>query len=143
MLWGSLLAAGLLLLYGRFDWDQDTAVHEGAFRGFVTSAYFFVFTLPTFYYTARKLLANRKTVFVLTSIYALLCVMPYHWLGIDRLPVFSNDFRWQYFSHPGLSAPSLDWFPQALGHSSIPHEGWFFGSLLAAGVICFPIIRRP
>ncbi|HTW94484.1 MAG TPA: hypothetical protein VMD30_06815, partial [Tepidisphaeraceae bacterium] len=139
--WGLLIGLGLVLLHGRFDWRGGPEVFTGSWHGYLTSAFFFAFTFPTFYFTAGLFIANRRIVAWLTAVYALICVMPYHWLGVDRLAIFSNHFSPVYFSHAGPPAPQLDWLPQSLLHfPAVPWEGWFFGTLLIGAIGLFLVL---
>ena len=54
--WALIIAAGLALLYVRFDWSVEDGRY--AERGFVLSAYLFALTLPTSYYLARRILRS-------------------------------------------------------------------------------------
>jgi hypothetical protein len=64
-IWALILAAGVLLIYGRYDWGAGGGIY--AKRGFYLSSYVFLIMLPTTYYLLKWVLRNVVAARVLTT----------------------------------------------------------------------------
>ena len=82
IIWIVFLGAALFILSGRFVWDLKHLPYSR--RGFLDSAYMLVFTLPTIYYLLKKFVMARFVPEVVVLIMAIIMVLPYHWLGLEK-----------------------------------------------------------
>jgi hypothetical protein len=123
--WLGILAAGLVLLYARYDFNA----HDDQFaqRGFVLSAYLFVILLPTVFYLSRWLLASETAARWTTGVIFVITTLPYHLLGLDGSYYYRD--RPHFFSIARFP-PSLEFFPGGTLHS-FPWD-WLFMPLLFA-----------
>lgn len=106
VVWMLFLGAALLILSGRYSWDASSLTYSR--RGFLDSAYMLVFTLPTAYYLLRKFVGVRFVPEALVLILAIILVLPYHWLGLEKYqysPFYS--YPWQ-----GVDASKFPAFAQ-------------------------------
>ena len=132
--WLCVFIVGLTLLAGRYDWSLETAPY--AWKGYLSSAYMLVATLPALYYLLVLFEWNRRWRLAATAALTLLLTLPYRWLGLNSL--YYNRNRPAFW--PGAAMPKLpwgsNWFPQCLNHlRSSPREGLLFGSLVLAGFL--------
>jgi hypothetical protein len=133
-IWAAVLALGLVVLSGRYDWSS--AVYVYSLRGYVSSAYMFVVFLPALYYTLDRFIPSRRVVLGITAVVAVLLTLPYRWLSLDRFYYYANRRQWYNLGEPGVPLPKPDWFPGALSRlPAIPHESLIFGGLVLAGVV--------
>jgi hypothetical protein len=79
--WLGLLALALVLLWGRYDWSEEARPYS--WRGYLSSAYMLVLTLPTLYYLVRFYHPGRWLAVGLTGGVAVVLTLPYRWLGLD------------------------------------------------------------
>jgi hypothetical protein len=128
-LWLLVLAAGIALLYGRFDWDPGGG--RFAERGFLLSVYLFLILLPTCFYLARRILHSTAAAAVLTGFVFTVTTLPWELLGLDqfyylreRPPVFPSDY---------LGPPSLEFFPEGTLRA-FPYDYLFWPLLFAGGL---------
>jgi hypothetical protein len=123
--WFGLLVLALVLLWDRYDWSDQA--RPFSWRGYLSSAYLLVFTLPTLYYLLRELSGGARLASVVTAATASVLTLPYRWLGLNR-----------WYREPPRPP---QWFTpneqveQAMGRWwSMPYEVPFFTGLVALGV---------
>ena len=130
--WLAVLSIALGVLAGRYSWAPD--VRGNSVVAYLSSAYMLVITLPTLYYLLRLFIHNTVFPRACTVAVALVLVLPYHWLGLERW--YYNASRPAAYGASTVPHPAPDWLPQAFQSlRSMPHEAAFFGSLLALGLI--------
>ncbi len=129
MPWIALLGAGLVLLHGRYDWSPETAGF--ARRGWLSSGYLLVATLPTLYWLVHLLSGSRTMASRAVFVVATVATLPYRWLGLQGLYYdLTLPPTWE-----GPEVPTVDWLPGAFAHlSSMPYELTFFALLTCAGL---------
>jgi len=133
IIWLFLLATGLLLLSGRYNWEED--VKQYSLRGYLSSAYMFVIVLPTLYYLLKFFIPRTKIAKSLTLFLAILFTLPYRWLGLDKWYYHRNRFVYKFFHLDPTREATFDWLPQGLTNlDSIPYELLFFTVLLILGM---------
>jgi hypothetical protein len=125
-LWAALLVAGLVLLYGRYDWDLEGG--EVAERGFWLSAYLFVLLIPTCFYLLRRVTHDDVFAGVVTGAVFLVFTLPYEALGLDDAYYYAD--RLPYFTIDHFP-PSLEFFPDG-ALRAFPWD-WLFMPLLFLG----------
>jgi hypothetical protein len=132
MVWVVTLACLLILLIGRYSWDRDR--RAVSMEGYLASAWMLVLLLPAVFYTARRLAGYRAAMGIATA-FAVVCALPYRWLGFARMSFWSDIFYYSdWTTDPNAPTPSIAWFPAAFRQGAvIPHEALVFGLLLAAG----------
>ena len=126
LIWIGALLLSLILLLGRYDWSNsfDSKI------SYALSAYFLIISLPTFYYSLVCYIDNVRLVIGITVIFALVLLLPYRWLGLEKYTI-NNTFE---IPPPSWKA-AFDWFPAAFNHlPAIPHEGEFFVFLILIGL---------
>lgn len=125
------LFAGLVLLYGRYDWSPEGTPFS--FRSYVLSAFFLVLFLPIFHFFLKLWVRDQRIAKILTGVTGIVFTLPYQWLGLRAYlypPVFYFDCH-----APGLPRPSLQWLPDGFQRPpSIPYEAFCFGLLLGLGL---------
>ena len=122
--WIAILGVGSLLLRGRYDVSPEA--WEATSKGYLSSLYFFVPTLPSAYYLLRASPLRPRVVQGITAgLFFLLC-LPYRWLGLDRLHYRLEPHFW---SDGGAPAPTLTFLPSTFPVESFPHERLFFVAL--------------
>ncbi len=132
-----VLIAGLLLLYGRFDWSAQ--VNKFSLRGYLSSAYLFALTIPSLFFLLKALFPqHNKWIWGLTLTTAAWFSLPYKWLKLDLFyynrqnPVIFNSIDWNTLgtnapNYTGSPPPSTNWLPEALFRwNDMPHEALFF-----------------
>jgi hypothetical protein len=120
-----VLAAGLDLLYARYDWDLQGG--RFAERGFFLSAYLLVILLPTCFYLARHVFHNTWVAAGLTGVVFILTTLPYEVLGLDEISYYR--VRPQVYTIQDFP-PSLQFFPEG-ALRAFPFD-WLFMPLLFA-----------
>ena len=140
VIWVTVLAAGLILLTGRYAWKTYP---EPSKIGYFCSAYYFLVVTPVIYYLTYYLSSRRSMAIIVTGIWWVVATLPYIWLGLDRF----------YYSLESLAPISkikppkeYDWFPHAFeSFHAVPYEAWIFFSLilLGLGVVVFLHWRYP
>jgi hypothetical protein len=142
VIWFAVLAFGLLLLSGRYEWSADPT---HARIGYFCSAYFFLIFTPALYYLCVSLFGRTRLALAVVSIWCLVATLPYRWLGLDRFYYPLEEI----IADPGFLASSEafqhqpQWFPQAFQHlPAIPHEALLFFLLLAAGIATASLLYK-
>ena len=130
--WLGIFSAALLLLSGRYDWSADAV--EYSLKGYLSSAYLLVLTLPATYYLLRYFRVSQAWSCLATATGAVILSLPYRWLSLHQL--FYNRNRVAFW--PRNIVPALpwssNWFPQNLHHlRSSPREGLIFLLLTLLG----------
>lgn len=143
--WPYCLAAGILLLAGRYDWSA--ASPGPAWRGLLCSAFFFCITVPVFAGVLRRTPLPLWVQNTAVSLFAALLTLPYRWLGLDRWYYHRNGPAWLDWKSVAARPPKLSWFPQALWDPpQIPGELLFFpllaGALLGLGWLSIRAAKR-
>jgi hypothetical protein len=121
--WLGVLAAGALLLYGRYDWQE--AGGKFARSGYLSSLYFFLLVVPTAYYLTRVLSGRVVAARAVAAVVFVAGALPYHWLGLQR-------FRAATVIYPAPADTRMRWFPAALSEGGFPYEPLFFLTLALA-----------
>lgn len=133
--WLHCIAAGLLLLSGRYPWNS--AASAGSWRGYLCSGFFLCIVIAVLSGTLSrtKMRTSVRTGILMASTLAL--TLPYRWLGLDRLYYYADKPVWTDWKNVSGAPPELVWFPQALwAPPLIPGEALFF-FLLAAVLLFF------
>lgn len=135
LVWILCLGAALFILSGRYSWAPGSLPYSR--RGFLDSAYMLVFTLPTAYYLLRKFVRVRFVPEALILIVAVILVLPYHWLGLEKYqytPFYS--YRWQGIDPSKFPAFAQD-FPAGISKLGqvIPFLFPFLTFLILLGLI--------
>lgn len=126
--WLVILALCALVLAGRYSWSAE--VYRYSLRGYLSSVYMLVLTLPVMYYLLRYLSRSTRIASIVTAIAAGLFTLPYRWLGLERWAHHKD----RPTGWPMAEPPSFEWFPEALlDFDSMPHEIAFFVGLALAG----------
>jgi hypothetical protein len=112
--WVALLAAGALLLAGRFDWQE--AGGRYARDAFASSLYFFCLLVPLSYHLTRRLSGRPWPARAACAITFVVGCLPYHWLGLSR---FRHVVSWD---PPGPVAPTPASLPGGLAEPGSPAE---------------------
>jgi hypothetical protein len=127
-LWLVVLAAGLALLVGRYDWDLgDGRIAE---RGYFLSAYLLVILLPTCFYLARLILHSTAVAVALTALLFVATTLPYELLGLNE--IYYYRVRDQVFLLDRFT-PSLEFLPEGTLRA-FPYDWLFMPLLFATGV---------
>ena len=148
-----LVIAGLILLYGRYDWAQQ--VTQFSLRGYLNSAYMFILTISSTYFLLHVFFPqHKKWVWGLTITIAAFFSLPYRWLKLDRFyyylnkPVVHNglDFASLMTENPeytGSPPPSANWLPGAwLRFNDMPYQILFFIILIFAGILVLAVCLK-
>ncbi len=137
LVWSILLAAGLIVLRGRYDWEANPLY---ARIGYTCSAYFFLLFTPTLFGLLRTFVSNVWVARIATGIWWIIATLPYQWLGLDKY--YYSFEPYDFNTAPVPSRP--EWFPQAFKSLPvIPHEFELFIGLAVIGlIVCILIIRR-
>ncbi|MGD0611807.1 MAG: hypothetical protein ABSB41_09860 [Anaerolineales bacterium] len=135
LFWMLFLGAALFILSGRYSWEPSSLPYSR--RGFLDSAYMLVFTLPTVYYLLRKFVRVRFVPEVLVLILAIILVLPYHWLGLEKYqytPFYS--YPWEGVDASKFPAFAQD-FPAGIRQLGqvIPFLFPFLAFLIILGLI--------
>jgi hypothetical protein len=130
--WAVVFFSLLTLLFGRYSWAKDHRAYST--EGYLASAWMLVLLLPAIFYTVRAL-AGHHAAIATTALVALICAMPYRWLGFAGTRFWSDAFPYtDWVFVPYAPTPSITWFPAALwGPPVIPHERLVFCLLLTIG----------
>jgi hypothetical protein len=133
--------APFVLLFGRYDWSADHRRY--ALEGYLASAWMLALLLPVVFFT-MKLLVGRRAAIGVGSILAIVCALPYRWLGFAGTRFWSDRFIYtDWINDPNAPTPSIVWFPAAFKYGAvIPGERLVFGSLAACGVILLVLTAR-
>jgi hypothetical protein len=137
--WVLIIAVGIALLYGRFDWDtQDGLFAE---RGFWLSSFMLAIFLPTSFYVSRRVLRSTRAAVVITAIFFVITTLPYEWLDLDGLYYYLERHRTfpidelRFGGDPTRADPriaSLEFFPEG-ALRQFPGDYIFWPLLFAAG----------
>jgi hypothetical protein len=125
VIWLVVLAAGLDLLYARYDWDLQGG--RFAERGFFLSAYLLVILLPTCFYLARHVFHSTWIATGLTGVVFIVTTLPYEVLGLDE--IYYYRVRPQVYTIQDFP-PSLEFLPEG-ALRAFPFD-WLFMPLLFA-----------
>jgi hypothetical protein len=133
--WAIALPILLVLLVGRYDFGA--ARHAISMRAYLASACILVQVLPAVFYTLLRSGVRRRAAIWITVIVAVVCVLPYRWLGMASSGIWSDTVKYdRWWIGPNQSEPTVDWLPHALaGPAAIPHEWLVFSLLIASGAL--------
>ena len=84
LIWFLVLGGGLVVLRGRYDWS--VGVQRYSLRGYLSSAYMFLFVVPTVYFLLTHFVKQRWFVLGSSAGLWVVLVLPYRWLGL-ALPI--------------------------------------------------------
>ncbi|MCI4624713.1 MAG: hypothetical protein L3V56_02010 [Candidatus Magnetoovum sp. WYHC-5] len=142
--WAIFFISCLILLIGRYDWSKP--LWEYSLRGYLSSAYMFIFFMPTLYYIICYYTKNTQLARYITLASAIICTIPYRWLYIDSLYYHKERPAFWQSQTPDVAYPAaLDWLPGALLNlKSMPFEILFFTliTLLVTSMLFFYIHRK-
>ncbi|MGD0387584.1 MAG: hypothetical protein ABSC42_01405 [Tepidisphaeraceae bacterium] len=141
--WAIVLPLGWVLLLGRYNWSHDG--DDYALEGWLASGWMLLLTLPALFYTSR-ILWGRRWAIGLAGLFALLCTLPYRWLGLASSRFWSDHFSFSnWLTDAHAPVPNIAWFPAAIRQEPvIPHEAKVFALLVAlplAALLCASRLR--
>ena len=138
--WVLLLGAGVLMIYGRFDWGAAT--YQNSKTAFLLSSYLFVLTVPTVYFVSRALGRNERFARCLAGAVYVIFSLPYRWLNIDGLFFYATRPYFYTVEQSGVW-PRTEFLPGGLEHlPDFPHERLLFASLVVLGLVSVLIFWR-
>ncbi|MBD3308945.1 hypothetical protein GF339_21220 [candidate division KSB3 bacterium] len=133
VLWIFLLSTGLVVLSGRYDWSEPVRIFS--LRGYLSSAYMFLFVMPACYYILHLFSVKRLIKVTLTLFLGMWFSLPFRWLGIDHFHYHAVSIPWD---HPSVPKPMTNWLiDKGATLLSIPYEIPFFLTILGGGSILF------
>jgi len=139
MKWGWL--AVFVLLAGRYQWNQQNRAL--AKEGYLASAWMLAILSPTVFGITR-IFCGRAAAIVAGWIVAIVCALPYRWLGLAGTRFWSDHFSYgNWINDANAPLPSIAWFPAAFRQGPvIPHEGLVFGLIAMCGLVAVMIASR-
>ena len=118
LVWVLVLAGGLALLRGRFDFGAEQELFS--WRSYLSSSFFFVLTLPTTYYLLAAAPLRRGVRLGLTTLLFVVLTLPWVSLKLERSVVEMS------FWEAPQPEPVPTFFPRAWFDEGFPHDKAFF-----------------